>query len=71
MSRRVGRPARDTLALVEVVAMMLAENPSMSANAICRLTGGRREDVLRVVRALRTTSTRFPNPRSGIDEAAA
>ncbi len=74
MSARPGRPRSDRLVLVERVAELLAVEPELNASAVHRRIGGRRTDVLRVVKALRVVSPvqdtktpqrRFPNPRSG------
>jgi hypothetical protein len=53
---RRGPKLRDTIGLVERVAEILADNPNISANGVVVLTGARRQDVLRVVRALRPGS---------------
>ena len=59
-----GRPRRDTIALFERVFAALDANPSASANAVAALVGARRQDTLRIVRALRASPTRFPNPEN-------
>jgi hypothetical protein len=59
MSRR-GPKTRDTIGLVERVVEILADDPTLTANAVVSLSGGRRKDVLRVVRTLRRPESRFP-----------
>jgi hypothetical protein len=59
VSRR-GPKRRDTVALVEEVVALLTGDPDLSANAVVALTGARRQDVLRIVRALRDRTSRFP-----------
>jgi hypothetical protein len=71
----MSRPRRDSLALVEHIAHILADDPGASANRVYRLVGGRRCDVLRAVRAIRAAQVsrddasgrvgRFPNAESG------
>jgi hypothetical protein len=48
----LGRPPADRLALGEQVALVLRDDPDVSANAVHRRVGGRRSDVLRAVRAI-------------------
>jgi hypothetical protein len=52
VSRR-GRPRVDRLRLLERIAPLLAGDPSLSANRVQAVVGGRRADVLRIVAALR------------------
>lgn len=59
----MSRPRSDRLELVERIALVLAADPGASANAVHRRVGGRRTDVLRVVRAVR----RHPVPREPLD----
>jgi hypothetical protein len=70
----VSRPRSDRLQLVERAAEVLRADPTLSANAVHHLIGGRRRDVLRVVRAIRTVTpdrdvsrppSRFPNDEAG------
>jgi hypothetical protein len=49
-----GRPRNDRLVLIERVAGELAADPTLSANQICRNIGGRRGDVLRAVKLLKS-----------------
>jgi hypothetical protein len=43
----------DRLRLLERIAALLAGDPSLSANRVQPVVGGRRADVLRIVAALR------------------
>jgi hypothetical protein len=45
------------------VAECLAANPDASANAVLLMVGGRRSDVLRLVRELRNSSSPVPSDR--------
>lgn len=54
--------------LAAAVARALLANPEASANAIVRQTGGRRQDVLRIIRDARAASRRFPSRESGTSE---
>ena len=75
MTRGVGRPRTDRqelLELVERVAGHLTAYPDVPANEIVRREGGRRRDVLRLVKAIRgamdasrtgAPESRFPNRR--------
>jgi hypothetical protein len=55
VSRR-GPKLRDTIGLAEEIARILADDPTIRANAVVVLTGARRQDVLRIVRLLRPGS---------------
>ena len=65
MSRR-GRPCADWLPLVEQAAAVLIAEPGLSANKVVLLVRGRRKDVLRLVRVLRTVQD-AANRRAGAD----
>jgi|SRR5579875_373069 len=52
------------------VAALLALHPTASANAVCRSLSGRRSDVLRAVRELRTRVSVVPEPRNRASEKA-
>lgn len=56
MTRR-GRPAADRLDLVERIVRLLADDPTLSANDVCRAVQARRRDVLRAVAALRAAES--------------
>jgi hypothetical protein len=56
-----GRPRADRLALVERVALLLLDDPSLTANAIQLIVGARRVEVLRAVRAARSLLEANPN----------
>ena len=49
--------------LIGEVARYLGQNPSASANAVAAAVGGRRADVLRIVREVRRTPRSVPRGR--------
>jgi hypothetical protein len=67
----MSRTRADRLAHVEQVAAVLVDDPHATANAVLSPRRGRRRDVLRIVRAIRSAAlsrvtldgreTRFPN----------
>jgi hypothetical protein len=56
--------------LVARVTALLADHPGASANAVAAAVGGRRQNVLAIVRALRGGSPRFPRPEDSTSEDA-
>ena len=69
MARPLSERASDRRAELRAdVAALLALHPAASANAVCRSLGGRRSDVLRAVRELRTRVSAVPEPRNRASE---
>jgi hypothetical protein len=75
----VSRPRTDQRDLFRRVAAVLADDPAASANAVHRVLGGRRREVLRAVRMQRIVgppdgldgrARRFPNDEGGSQSPA-